>query len=342
MLGFCSLYGSARRLLFLLDAERAHDLTITALSIGGGASGWLRDTRAAGGRPRQVFGLTFPNAVGLAAGLDKNADAIDGLGALGFGHVEVGTVTPRPQPGNPQPRLFRVPEAMAIVNRMGFNNHGVEHVAARLGASRFPGIRGVNIGKNFDTPLERAHEDYLACFEKLAPLADYVVVNVSSPNTAKLRELQADEGLRRVFEPLLASRPRHEERRGRRIPLLVKIAPDLSDDELESVARTVRALGLDGIVATNTTISRDGLPDTPVRNEAGGMSGAPLTARSRAVVAKLRALVGPELPIIGVGGIMTGDDAQAMVAAGATLVQIYTGFIYRGPELIGDVVARLG
>ena len=284
------------------------------------------------------LGLAFAHPLGLAAGFDKNGDYLDALGRLGFSHVELGTVTPRPQAGNPKPRMFRAPSAGGLVNRMGFNNKGVDHLVARLGRARYAGIRGVSIGKNADTPLERAPQDYLACLEKVYALADYVAVNVSSPNTARLRELQAPDGLSSIVAPLLESRARLETRHGRRVPLLVKIAPDLDSSQISALAASLRSLGVDGVIATNTTTDLSVLgPDWPA-DRRGGLSGAPLHARSAAVIRQLRAELGGSFPIIGVGGIVDGDRAAATLQAGADLLQIYTGFAYRGPALLEEIL----
>jgi dihydroorotate dehydrogenase len=286
------------------------------------------------------MGLRFPNRVGLAAGFDKNATAIEGLGALGFGFIEVGTVTPRPQAGQPRPRLFRVPAAGALINRLGFPNEGAERVAARLRRCAYRGIVGVNIGKNATTPLERAVEDYVRCLHIVRDVADYVVVNVSSPNTAGLRDLQAREHLEPLLAALLEERGPASHGRARPLPILVKISPDLSAAELREIATLAKALPLDGIVATNTTLGRPGLAGT-ARAPSGGLSGRPLQPIALHVVKTLRALLGPDFPIIGVGGIDSAGGALAMRAAGADLVQIYTGLIYRGPALVGECVRAL-
>jgi dihydroorotate dehydrogenase len=287
------------------------------------------------------MGLEFPNPVGLAAGLDKNGEYIDALAAFGFGFLEVGTVTPRPQPGNPRPRLFRIVEREAIINRMGFNNVGVERFVANVRRARYQGILGINIGKNFDTPIERAADDYLACLERVYPYASYVTVNISSPNTKNLRQLQqADE-----LDGLLG---RIERRRGelakgaqRRVPLAVKIAPDLDDEQVAAIARLVERHGVDAVIATNTTVSRVGVEGLPHADEAGGLSGAPVRAQSTAIVRKLAHALGGRVPVIGVGGILGADDAREKLAAGASLVQVYTGLVYRGPGLVRDIVRGL-
>jgi len=325
-------------ILTRLDPELAHDLGLAGLR-------WLRPLWPApelpAHSPVQCLGLNFAHALGLAAGFDKNADCLDGLGAMGFSHVELGTVTPRAQPGNPKPRMFRIPQADALINRMGFNNKGVDHLAAQVSRSHYPGIRGISIGKNADTPLEQAPRDYLACLEKVYALADYVAVNVSSPNTARLRELQAPDGLSSIVAPLLESRARLETRHGRRVPLLVKIAPDLDSPQISAMAASLRSLGVDGVIATNTTTDLSVLgPDWPA-DRRGGLSGAPLHARSAAVLRQLRAELGAGFPIIGVGGIVDGDRAAATLQAGADLLQIYTGFAYRGAALLEEILNAL-
>lgn len=323
-------YRLFRPLLFALEPERAHALTLRALRVAQrvgvlSSSGEITDVAA----PVTLMGLQFPNRIGIAAGLDKNGVCIDALGALGVGCVEVGTVTPRPQPGNPPPRIFRLTRARALINRMGFPNDGVEALCERLQARTFRGICGVNIGKNAATPLANATQDYVACLKSVAPFADYVTVNVSSPNTAGLRSLQSSNSLKPMLQALLAER----ERLPRRLPLLVKIAPDLEDEALSELAALLRELNIDGVIATNTTLRRDtGLGARGA--EQGGLSGAPLRALSLEVVRKLRGMLGPHFPIVGVGGIASLADAQAMRAAGADLVQIYTGLIYEGPGLI--------
>ena len=320
------------------DPERAHDWGLSGLQC---LAPFWPAPAARPGLAVHRFGLAFAHPLGLAAGFDKNGDYLDALGALGFSHVELGTVTPRPQSGNPKPRMFRATSAGGLVNRMGFNNKGVDHLVARLRRARYGGIRGVSIGKNADTPLERAPQDYLACFEKVYALADYVAVNVSSPNTERLRELQAPEGLSSIVGPLLELRARLETRHGRRVPLLVKVAPDLDSPQISAMAASLRALEVDGIIATNTTTDLSALgPDWPA-DRRGGLSGAPLHARAAAVVRQLRAELGGAFPIIGVGGIVDADRAAAMSQAGADLLQIYTGFAYRGPALLEEILNAL-
>ena len=338
---FSSLAQGSLPLLTRLDPEFAHNIGLKGLEK---LAGCWPPLEAPASLAVKCLGLTFRHPLGLAAGFDKNGDCIEGLGALGFSHLELGTVTPRPQPGNPRPRMFRFAGDTALINRMGFNNQGVEHLVARLSqrsAARYAGVLGISIGKNFDTPLERAQEDYRVCLRKVFPFADYVAVNVSSPNTARLRELQGREGLKRILGVLLEERPPLEQHTGRRVPLLVKIAPDLDDEDLEMLVREVVSLGIDGIIATNTSINHALLkapPDPPLQ---GGLSGAPLHARSVAVIAKLRGALPAGFPIIGVGGIVSAQHARATLAAGASLIQIYTGFAYLGAKLVKDIVKGL-
>ena len=328
------LYRLARPLLFSLSAEQAHDLTLDLLRRGAGRA-WPARVPA---RPVTVMGLSFPNPVGLAAGLDKNGDCIDGLAELGFGFLEVGTVTPRPQPGNPKPRLFRLPEADAIINRMGFNNHGVDALVANVRASRYQGVLGINIGKNKDTPVENAVDDYLHCQQKVHALASYLVVNVSSPNTPGLRSLQHGEALDALLGTLREAQTRLDQQNGKRVPLVIKIAPDNSEDELAAMAEAFVRHGIDGVCVGNTTLERPGVERLRHGGETGGLSGAPLRPiADRALATMVRALDG-RLPIIGVGGIQSGDDAREKRRLGAELVQVYSGLIYRGPGLVREVV----
>jgi dihydroorotate dehydrogenase len=337
-------YGLARPFLFGLDPETAHDLTISALA------GAQRTPLICGLMQRRVddpvtlAGLKFPNRVGLAAGLDKNGRCIDGLGALGFGFVEVGTVTPRPQAGNPKPRLFRLPEAQALINRLGFNNDGLAAFITNVKRARFRergGILGLNIGKNADTPIDAAVGDYLIGLAGVYPHADYVTVNISSPNTANLRSLQADDALAALLSALQARRTELAREHGRTVPMFVKIAPDLEPPQIQTIAAALRRYQVDGVIATNTTIARDTVKQLEHGREAGGLSGAPVFDASNRVIRLLRAALGSKFPIIGVGGVMTGADARAKVAAGADLVQIYTGFIYRGPALVTEAARAL-
>jgi dihydroorotate dehydrogenase len=287
------------------------------------------------------LGLKFAHCVGLAAGFDKNGDCLDGLGALGFSHVELGTVTPRPQPGNPKPRMFRFRRDCALINRMGFNNKGVDHLVARLSRSSYGGIRGISIGKNFDTPLENAEADYLACLRKVYSLADYIAVNISSPNTARLRELQAADALEKILSTLCEERLILQKHHGKRVPLLVKIAPDLEPEQISTLARGLLALDVDGVIATNTSTGRPGVAQAPAAAQSGGLSGAPLHPLSVRVIGQLRADLGGSFPIIGTGGIVSADHARATLAAGANHIQIYTGFAYRGPALLEEIVGEL-
>jgi dihydroorotate dehydrogenase len=329
------LYTLARNALFRLDPEVAHDLALKSLSALGPGAAWL-GAGSSHGEARRVMGLDFPNPVGIAAGLDKNGEYIDALAALGFGFIEVGTVTPRPQPGNAKPRLFRLQGHEALINRMGFNNQGVERVLANVGRASFRGILGINIGKNFDTPLERATEDYLACLDAVYARASYVVVNISSPNTKNLRDLQSARLLDELLAALMARRASLASRRGATKPLVVKVAPDLDEAEVESIAHLALKHRLDGLIATNTTIGRDAVAGDPHAFEAGGLSGRPLFAQATRVLARLADALQGRVPLIGVGGIVSGADAAAKAEAGASLVQLYTGFVYRGPALIAE------
>ena len=333
------MYGLARPFLFAFDAERAHGLGLKALDLAWrtGSVKLLASPRAA--LPTKLLGLTFPNPVGLAAGLDKNGEHIDALLALGFGFIEIGTTTPRAQPGNPKPRMFRLPEQQAIINRLGFNNEGVDALVRNVGrARRNRALLGINIGKNKDTPNESAESDYLFCLERVYPLADYITVNISSPNTAGLRELQEEQALRHLVAGLREAQERLAGAHGRRVPMLVKVAPDLNESDINAAARVLGELEVDGVIATNTTINRDGVEGHPRAAQAGGLSGAPLLAQSTFVLRRLRARLPERIPLIGVGGIQSGADAVAKMAAGASLVQCYSGLIYRGPALVGECV----
>lgn len=332
------MYSLARELLFKLSPEASHELSIDLIGAGGrlGLNGLL--TKAPTSLPVNVMGLQFANPVGLAAGLDKNGDAIDGFAQLGFGFVEIGTVTPRPQPGNPKPRLFRLPEAEAVINRMGFNNHGVDHLLARVRAAKFKGVLGINIGKNFDTPVERAVDDYLTCLDKVYAHASYVTVNVSSPNTPGLRSLQFGDSLKELLEALRRRQEDLTQEHGKRVPLAIKIAPDMSDEETALVASALLGADMDAVIATNTTLSREGVEGLAHADEAGGLSGAPVRDKSTHIVKVLAGELSGRLPIIAVGGITEGKHAAEKIAAGASLVQIYSGFIYKGPALIREAV----
>ena len=338
------LYALARPLLFSLDAESAHHLTLPALRRAAalGLTGLFSKPAA---DPRTVMGVTFPNPVGLAAGLDKDGSYIDGLAALGFGSIEIGTVTPRAQPGNPKPRMFRLPAAHAIINRMGFNNGGVDAFVANVQASRFyqgkQGVLGLNIGKNADTPIERAADDYLHCLEKVYPYASYVTVNISSPNTKNLRQLQGASELDALLSQLKDAQLRLADQHKRYVPVALKIAPDIDSEQIKNIADALLRHKLDGVIATNTTITRDAVKGLQYGEEAGGLSGAPVFELSNQVVRGLKAELGDALPIIGVGGILSGSNAKAKMEAGASLVQLYSGLIYRGPALVKECADAL-
>ena len=331
------MYSTLRNLLFRLDPEVSHEFSLDML----GAAERLKLLElfisAPAYNPVEVMGLRFPNPVGLAAGLDKNGDYFNALGALGFGFVEIGTVTPRPQPGNPQPRLFRIPEREAIINRMGFNNKGVDHLVDQVRKRRYQGILGINIGKNATTPVENAADDYLIGMRKVYAHADYITVNVSSPNTPGLRDLQFGDSLNRLLETLKKEQLALQQAHQRYVPVAVKIAPDMDDIAIAQVAAALTEQGMDGVIATNTTIGREGVEGCPNSEEAGGLSGLPVRDKSTRVIAGLHSHVGGKLPIIGVGGISDGPSAVEKIKAGASLVQIYSGFIYRGPAVVTDV-----
>ncbi|MFA4970372.1 MAG: quinone-dependent dihydroorotate dehydrogenase [Sulfuritalea sp.] len=329
-------YALVRPFLFALDAEHAHELTLRLLAIGDSLG--LLPAPPATGKPIEVMGLQFPNRVGLAAGLDKNGTAIDGLSRLGFGFLEVGTVTPRPQPGNPKPRLFRLPEHEAIINRMGFNNEGIDALCRRLAQVRYRGILGINIGKNFDTPIERAVDDYLLCLDKAYPLASYVTVNISSPNTKNLRQLQGASELDALLGTLKVRQTALADMHGKYVPLALKIAPDLDSGQIANIADALRRHRIDAVIATNTTLGREGVEKSPLAAEAGGLSGSPLFEKSTAVISSLAQALAGELPIIAAGGITSGKRAHAKLDAGAALVQIYSGLIYRGPRLVAECI----
>lgn len=337
-----TLYSLAKKFLFQLNPETAHNVTLPGLR----AAEKLGILGAISGTPEEdpvtLWGLRFPNRVGLAAGMDKEADTIDAFGRLGFGFVEVGTLTPRPQPGNPKPRLFRLVAQRAIINRMGFNNHGISQGVENIRkSSSFKGVIGVNIGKNKVTPNEEAAADYLACMRAAWDVADYIAVNFSSPNTPGLRELQKADAAARLLAVLKAEQSNLANETGRNVPLLMKVAPDMEPDQIRELARVFLDGGLDGLIATNTTLGRGGVESHPRHNEAGGLSGAPLTDRSLEVLQAFSAELGGQIPIIGVGGIMKPEDAVAKLKAGASLVQLYTGFLYQGPPLIADCVRAM-
>ncbi|WP_369938898.1 quinone-dependent dihydroorotate dehydrogenase [Xanthomonas medicagonis] len=336
------MYSLARPFLFAFDAERAHALGLRAIEMAYRTGTNPLLAKAIAPMPTRAFGLEFPNPVGLAAGLDKNGEHIDALLALGFGFVEIGTITPRPQQGNPKPRMFRLPREQAVINRMGFNNLGVDALVRNVErARRRHGLLGINIGKNKDTPNEDAASDYLHCLEKVYALADYVTVNISSPNTAGLRELQEEQALRQLVSQLREAQEALAARHGKRVPMLVKVAPDLSDSDIDAAARVLSDLQVDGVIATNTTIARPGLERAPLAAESGGLSGAPLLGQSTLVLRRLRARLPEHIPLIGVGGILSGADAVAKMAAGAALVQCYSGLVFRGPALIGECVEAM-
>ncbi|HMA11006.1 MAG TPA: quinone-dependent dihydroorotate dehydrogenase [Steroidobacteraceae bacterium] len=334
------LYSVLRPALFSLDPEDAHRFTLASLDTAQ-KLGLLNLLPRAAGKPVRVMGIDFPNAVGLAAGLDKDGAHINALAALGFGFIEIGTVTPRPQPGNPQPRLFRLPQAQALINRMGFNNLGVDNLVRNVAASGFKGVLGINIGKNKDTPNEHAVDDYLACLDKVYAHARYVTVNISSPNTQNLRELQRDEALDALLSAIKLRQSELAQQHGQYVPIALKIAPDLDDAQIAAIAALLMMHRIDAVIATNTTVARDAVAGLPNADEAGGLSGAPVRAASTHVIRALAHHLKNEVPIIGVGGILSGEDAREKIAAGASLVQLYTGLIYRGPELVRECVERL-
>ena len=329
------LYTLLRPLLFKLDPESAHRVTFRAIEQA--RKFGLLKTVSIPCQPRTVMGLNFPNPIGLAAGLDKNGEYLDVLAALGFGFIEIGTVTPRPQPGNPAPRIFRIPEARALINRLGFNNHGVDQLVENVKHSAYGGILGINIGKNFDTPLEKAVDDYLIGLQKVYRYASYVTVNISSPNTQNLRQLQAADALDQLLGRLKSEQAKLVQVHGKYVPMAVKIAPDLDEMQIQAIAALLMKHRIDGVIATNTTITRTGIEHLPAAQENGGLSGAPLTQRATVVIRQLQHVLQGAIPIIGVGGIMSADDAQDKLTAGANLIQLYTGLIYRGPDLVKEV-----
>jgi dihydroorotate oxidase A (EC 1.3.3.1) len=331
------LYPLARSLLFGLDPETAHQLTLRALEQGA-QCGLIQPGKPVATRPRSVMGLNFCNPLGIAAGLDKNAVCLNGLGSLGVSFVEVGTVTPRPQPGNPRPRVFRLPEVEGLINRLGFNNDGVAALVERVRHRTWTGILGINLGKNFDTPLNLATEDYLAGLRQVAPYADYITINISSPNTQNLRQLQGEEALRPLLQALHQERLRHTDRMGRSLPIAIKIAPDLEAAALRTLADILVSEQMDAVIATNTTLERSAVCHLPRGSESGGLSGAPLHSRTLDVVTILAQHLNGAIPIIGVGGITGVSQARAMLDAGASLIQLYTGLIYHGPQLITRIL----
>ncbi len=332
------IYPLARNLLFRLAPETSHDLALNTLQrLPGSLLRLFGGNNNLNDQPKTVMGLKFPNPVGLAAGLDKNADYIDALGQFGFGFIEVGSITPKPQPGNEKPRMFRLAQQEAVINRMGFNNKGIEHLVAQVKKRRYKGLLGINIGKNLTTPLERAHEDYLICLRQAYQHADYITVNISSPNTPGLRDLQLGEPLKVLLKTLKTSQQNLAQQHGRYVPLAVKVAPDMADEDISTFCDTARQFEIDGIIAGNTTSTRQGVEQSLHASEAGGLSGQPLTDKARRTIALLAQRLQGELPVIGCGGIGSADDALGHLKAGADLIQIYTGFIYRGPTLINNI-----
>jgi dihydroorotate dehydrogenase len=333
-------YDIARKVLFSTDPETAHELSLESLRLGHrlGATRLMCKARS---QPVSCMGLEFPNPVGVAPGLDKNGDYFEALGGLGFGFVEIGTVTPRPQPGNPKPRVFRLTNAQAMINRLGFNNKGVDHLVRRVKKHAFKGVLGINIGKNFDTPNENAVDDYLHCFEKVYPYADYITINISSPNTKNLRDLQGETELDALLGQIARRRIELADQDGRRVPIALKIAPDLEEQALPVIAQTVSFHQVDAVIATNTTISREEIAGLKHCDEAGGLSGAPLKAKADATLGALRKLLPEEIALIGVGGITRGQDAVDKLKLGADLVQFYTGMVYRGPELLNECLQAI-
>ena len=330
------MYALLRSILFRMDPERSHYLALDGLALlerlhlSGLVAAKITD------HPREVMGLTFKNPVGLAAGLDKNGDYIDALAALGFGFIEIGTITPRPQPGNPQPRLFRLPEYQAIINRMGFNNKGVDYLVEQVKQADYKGILGINIGKNKDTPNENAVEDYVKCMEKVYACASYITVNLSSPNTPGLRDLQFGEPLKRLLGELKTTQQQLATEHRKTVPLVLKVAPDMTVEDIQDVAQSLLQFEIDGLIATNTTITRDAIKGHPLANEAGGLSGAPVAALSTQTIREFTRILGDKIPVIGVGGITDTQSAKDKLDAGAKLLQIYSGFIYHGADLIAD------
>ncbi|GHE83728.1 quinone-dependent dihydroorotate dehydrogenase [Thalassotalea profundi] len=335
------LYSAIRKILFKLDPEISHELTIKSLKKTGATPLNLAYKQDVVGKPVQVMGIHFPNACGLAAGLDKNGECIRAFEAMGFGFIEVGTVTPRPQPGNEKPRIFRLTQANAIINRMGFNNKGVDYLVEQVRKAKYRGVLGINIGKNKDTPDTKAKDDYLYCMRKVYNFASYITVNISSPNTPGLRSLQYGEALNELLSSLKAEQLSLAEQYDKYVPITVKIAPDLTAEEVDSIAQCLIANDIDGVIATNTTLSREGVEGLEHGDEQGGLSGEPVKEKSTVVIKLLANALEGKLPIIGVGGIASAKDAQEKIDAGASLVQVYSGFIYKGPELIKEVVSAI-
>ena len=335
------LYDLFKKAAFKMDAETAHNLTLKGLTLTHRRDKPHFAAPKVPSRPVEVMGLKFENPVGLAAGLDKNGDYVDALGGLGFGSIEIGTITPRPQPGNPKPRLFRIPEQEAIINRMGFNNKGVDYLVEQVKRCRFGGVLGINIGKNFDTPNENALEDYLKGMRAVYQFADYITVNISSPNTQGLRDLQSGEAFEQLIAGLKQQQNELAQSNGNHVPLAIKIAPDLSNEEITFMGQTMLQHKIDAVIATNTTIRRDGLEQYEVAKETGGLSGYPVQDLSTTVIKKLKLVLEDEIPIIGVGGIMSAESAQAKFDAGAKLIQVYSGLVYRGPGIVSEIVKGL-
>lgn len=337
-----NLYPLLRPLLFSLDPETAHHVTLQLLNLThkSGLSNLIAAPIPS--KPVRVMGLEFKNPLGLAAGLDKNGDYIDALAALGFGFIEIGTVTPRPQPGNPKPRLFRLPEYQAIINRMGFNNFGIDHLLKQVERSGYRGVLGINIGKNADTPLEQATDDYLIGLRKSYLAASYITINISSPNTKNLRQLQQGDEIKRLLNALKQEQTALHAQHGKYTPIAVKIAPDLTPEEIQHIAALLVQFDIDAVIATNTTIARDKVQNHPLAHEAGGLSGAPVRDSATAVVKGLAGELSGKLPIIAAGGILSAEDAQQKLAAGASLIQVYSGLIYRGPQLVQEIVQAAG
>ncbi|NVK24351.1 MAG: quinone-dependent dihydroorotate dehydrogenase [Gammaproteobacteria bacterium] len=334
------LFELAKKFMFSQDAEWSHNFALNNLRRFANTPLNFIWKQSLPSKPVKVLGLEFPNPVGLAAGLDKNGECIDGFGEMGFGFVEIGTVTPVGQPGNAKPRIFRLPEQNAIINRMGFNNHGVDNLIENVKKAQYKGILGINIGKNKDTPNEKGHEDYVICMQKVYQYADYITVNISSPNTPGLRDLQFGDSLTVLLSAVKEQQLILEKEHGKYVPVLVKIAPDMDDVAIEQVVECITKEGMDGIIATNTTLSRDAVQGLPHCDEAGGLSGNPVTDMSTEVIRKIRA-INSDVPIIGVGGINNAETAKQKLEAGASLVQVYTNFIYQGPKLIKDIVEGL-
>jgi len=331
-------YSFIRSLLFYLPPETAHRFALKTLAV---FACLTRPLPTIATNPTTVMGLTFPNRIGLAAGFDKNGECIDGFAILDFGFIEIGTVTPRPQSGNPKPRLFRLLPAQALINRMGFNNRGVEYLLTQVKKAKFNGILGINIGKNFDTPLERAVEDYLFCLTRVYAYASYIVINISSPNTSGLRQLQFGAALNELLSTLKKAQLTLAQQQQKYVPLVVKIAPDLTEEEIQEIAEILLTQQIDGVIATNTTLSREGVEGLPHAEETGGLSGAPIFNKSLKVVQQLSIKLQGKIPIIACGGIMSAENAQAMLNAGASLIQVYTGLIYQGPRLIQEIATNL-